>query len=398
MSNYCSNPATSVRASPYVWIWLVILLVVMIRSYLHPDKHSVFPIYSNAVAKWMEGKDSYKRTPADGMTDVYRYVPPVTVGLIPFTLLGNAAGGVLWRLVGVGVFLFGAHKFWKCFLDDNIGQRDSIYYWILLMPLSLTSINNGQANTLLVGLLLLATVMLVENKGVYAGVCFAIACVLKIYPLCFVLLLVPWFSLKAWIGFFGTLLMASLLPFTVQNPSYVVGQYESWFLHSSQGNRMDWTLERSYRDAWLVIRAWKIPVTQGTYKVIQGLSFLSMAGVFYCGYWKNLPSRSVCCYGLLVGSLWLLLFGPATESSTYIFASLPLAFGWFQARNQENRKYCWLYYLGVGLFALAILAGLAKRTDLIHALGFHPLGALSLLIFFIFVWIYKLWESRQEIA
>ena len=70
----------------------------------------------------------------------------------------DGLGGALWRLVNYAVF-FGAFAwFVKVVLPgaERLGEKGLAALWLLLLPLSLGSMNNGQANVLLMGLLLAA--------------------------------------------------------------------------------------------------------------------------------------------------------------------------------------------------------------------------------------------------
>src|SRR5262245_57614658 len=167
-----------------VFAWAAIMLVICVRVLIQPQEHSVYPIFSYAAEKWVEGKDLYtgERWPE---LDLYRYSPLVAALLVPFSLFPDGVGGVLWRLVSFGVFAWGFA--WWCrratpggeFLTD----RQRAMLWLLLIPLSLASLNNGQANVIVTGLLLLAITGAGERRWNLAAVCMALACLFKIYPI-----------------------------------------------------------------------------------------------------------------------------------------------------------------------------------------------------------------------
>ena len=89
-------------------LWVICAAIVSVRAYLKPYNHSVYHIYSHAVSNWCNGISTYQLEPSEGIPrDVYRYCPPATILFLPFYYLGDALGGVVWRLIGLAFFLYG---------------------------------------------------------------------------------------------------------------------------------------------------------------------------------------------------------------------------------------------------------------------------------------------------
>src|SRR4051812_9875003 len=86
-----------------VGLWTVAVLVVCSRAALAPARNSVYPIFTGAAANWMAGAGLYGATYPD--RDVYRYSPLVAGLYVPFALLPDGLGAVLWRLLNAGFFL-----------------------------------------------------------------------------------------------------------------------------------------------------------------------------------------------------------------------------------------------------------------------------------------------------
>ena len=126
----------------------------------------------------------------------YRYAPLVSVLFVPFGLLPDGLGGALWRLINYTCFFGSFAWFQRVVLPgaNDLGDKAKAALWLLLLPLSLGSMNNGQANVLLVGLLLAAAAAVVTERWTLAASLLAGACLLKVYPLAIALLMLTWFS------------------------------------------------------------------------------------------------------------------------------------------------------------------------------------------------------------
>src|SRR5262245_46832889 len=105
-------------AAPYDWMrlaiiaWTIILVGVSIRILIWPQHHNIFPIFAGAGQDWVNGEDLYFVEPSNRhRLDHFRYSPLVAALLVPFGLLPEQLGSVLWRLVNAGTFL-GALVWW----------------------------------------------------------------------------------------------------------------------------------------------------------------------------------------------------------------------------------------------------------------------------------------------
>src|SRR5207245_1638042 len=98
-------------------IWVVLVLVIVVKSYLFPTKQTVYPNYLNAGEHWLEGTDAYEMRRDEAGKFIprmssYRYSPLVSALYTPLALLSDAWGGALWRLgsfscyaLALGLFL-----------------------------------------------------------------------------------------------------------------------------------------------------------------------------------------------------------------------------------------------------------------------------------------------------
>src|SRR5207237_9491226 len=128
----------------------------------------------------------------------YRYSPLVAVCFAPFSLLPDATGAVLWRLLNVGVFIVALAWWSESVLPGPLTRRQRVVLFLLVLPLAVGNLNNGQSNLLVLGLILMAVAALANAGGpvtdswrfALAAVCLALASLFKIYPIAIGLLLV----------------------------------------------------------------------------------------------------------------------------------------------------------------------------------------------------------------
>src|SRR5262249_60051181 len=99
----------------------------------------------------------------------------------PVGLLPVAPGGCLWRLANAAAFLGGFA--WWCaavlpgWRSLSAGRRAAL--WLLLVPVSVGSLNNGQSNPLVAGLLLAAVAGVADRRWNVAAACVAGASLVK---------------------------------------------------------------------------------------------------------------------------------------------------------------------------------------------------------------------------
>lgn len=328
-------------------LWIAVLLIVCVRSFFYPRTHSVYPIFAQAGRDWMADDDAYFPG-KDRNLDQYRYSPLVTVSLIPFSTLPDALGGVLWRLLNVGVYLGGflwfCQRAWHAHAGPNIERlpherwaggmarkedgadkcRRSLVL-LLLLPLSIGSLNNGQANLLTIGLLLIGVTACVVERWTLAAVTVALACYLKLYPLAIGLLLIVVFAKQFSWRFGLAMALGFVLPFALGNPAYVGQAYSSWLDRLAADQRTFSPESAGYRDCWFLLKTCGVPITRQVYLFLQLGAACTVAAVCAVGRLQGCSARQLAGCVFSLGCCWMVLFGPATESCTYCFVAPVLA-------------------------------------------------------------------------
>lgn len=357
--------------------WGVALIAVCGRTLVWPHTHSVYPIFIGAARRWRAGVSLY--APVSGL-DQFRYSPVVAALLTPLSLLPDRLGGVLWRLLNAGVLL-GAVAWWtRAGLPRTLSASERAVLFLLLLPLSLGNLNNGQANPLMLGLLLGAIVAAAEESWTLASVGVALASFLKIYPVVVGLLLVLLYPRRFAGRFVAALACGATLPFLFQQPGYVVAQYEEWIRHLLSEPRYGW-MEVWYSDARLLWRAWLVPLGFRSYLVMQIVTAAGIAVLCLAAQRARWPPRRLLTLMLGLTCCWMTVFGLSTESATYILLAPVLAWALLEAWLERlplalRATLVCSYMLLVSTQVAGWFPGMVSR---VRELGTQPLAALLLL-------------------
>lgn len=380
-------------------VWTSVLLVVCVRTAIQPRTRSLFYTWASAGANWVGGQNLYYH---DDWTDLdqFRYSPLVAVSFAPLALLNERVGNVLWRLFDGGVFLGGLWWWLRTVLPGAGTNPLKAVVVLLVVPLALASLSNGQTNPLVIGFLLAATAALHEERWNLAALFVAAACALKLYPLAVGLLLVLVHPRQLSWRLALALLAVALLPFCFQRPAYVLDQYQQWFQRLATNDRKDLAPELSttYRDLWLLFRVAHVPVTPILYLSIQLATAALCAAVCVAARWLRVGKARQLTAALMLGCCWMTLCGPATESSSFVQVAPALAWALVAARREGwPAPLRWLVAASCALLLAGVLAGL-KWTGIIHGLGVQPLGTLLLFVVYLAAAVRALLSAKNQVA
>jgi hypothetical protein len=400
-------------------LWLAVVLVISARCALKPRQRTLYTTWAGAGRDWIIGRDLY-RTSWEWHQDQFRYSPLVAVLFVPFSYLPEGVGGVVWRLLNAGVLLGGFACWLRAAAPRTTTPREQAALFLLMLPLSLGSLNNGQPNPLVIGLLLLAVAAIGRSRWNSAAVLVMLAIALKVYPIAVGLLLVAAYPRR----FAPRLLLAVLaglaVPLLCQRWDYVQEQYSLWFGRLGGDDRKTWPWHMAYRDLWLLLRVLGIRISPLTYTGLQVLAAAGAALLCVAGRQRGWDRPRLLLAVLALGSCWMTLLGPATESSTYALLAPVLAWAVLEATRAPWENWAispaghtpwpwatrWMPAAAWWLFVLTVLAGLPPgappsadpslhplavvaqavrqghfpATNQVHALGLHPLAALLLTV------------------
>ncbi len=359
-----------------VTCWVVLLLSVCGRLiFASPRTHTVYPIFANAARNWQAGEGMYGKL--DGL-DYFRYSPAVAAFFVPWTALSDRAGNVLWVLLNAAAFLGGLAWWLRAVALVPADRRAAVY--LLVLPLALISLNNGQSNALILGLLLAATAAAASGRWALCAACVAAATLFKVYPLAVGLLLVACYP-RPLTGRLAVALVVGLaLPFLFRPPGYVVEQYLGWVQHLRGSDRSAWPLYTCPRDLQMLFRVWLVPLSPAVNQAVQFAAATGFAAVCLAARRAGWPTPRLLVLVVGLGCCWMTLLGPATESSTYTLLAPSLAVAlvgaWRELAPLWERA---ALAASFGLFVVTLLVGMFPDSWRFKSLGPQPFAALLLL-------------------
>jgi Glycosyltransferase family 87 len=365
------------RVSDYrvpVLIWGVILAVTCLHGLFRPGDHSTFPCFREGGQHWLEGDPLYQEIGTS-----CRYSPLFHIFMVPFTVIPIGLGSLLWRLLNTAVFLGGMFCWMRTLLPANLGVMQKSLLFLLPIPLAFGSLFNGQANLLMVGLMLLTLASIQAEQWKRGALWLTLSCMLKAYPLALGLVLMLIYPRRFAVPFLVFIALDLALPFAMHRPEYVAQQYANWGRALHSDDRSDMPFHRAYRDLWLLCRRLQLPLSKMGYHGVQlGTALLVAAATWWISR-RRADRRMVLNTAFGYSCCWMILCGPATESCTYVVLGPTLAWAIIEAWRSNSSPWVKGLLLGsCGLFLSCLLASMFPFVALYHSWGPHPFGALLL--------------------
>jgi Glycosyltransferase family 87 len=386
-----------------VCLYLVLVVATCTRSALRPHRQSLFPVWKLAGHDWLTSHDLYADKPGgDPIRLSYRYSPLVAGLFTVCDLVPEALGNVVWRVINIAAFL-AALGWWLAKglpFECNPARRGLVF--LLAAPLALGSLNNGQVNLLLIALMLAAVTASGLERWNVAALCLALAIMFKLYPVALALLLVMVYPRRLGLRLLIGLALVAAVPFLMQDPEYVARQYQLWFGKVADGDnhRRFWPLDAGYRDVWLLIRAWEMPVDLHWYTRLQLAGGASCAVFTFLAILRLGRGRETLFAVLTMAMAWMLLLGPAPESCTYVLAAPTMTVWLVYTAGTRNWPAHYLAVCGYGLLILCVIAGTySPMIRLYQGSGLQPVGVILYSVGFVGSLAGRLlWPDRPVIA
>jgi hypothetical protein len=369
---------------PGIWIlsagivWTLVLSGLVVRfSCGWAHRAYAFNDYMLAGLHWMRGEYLYANWRG------FIYSPVIAAFFAPFSCLPPAFAYSLWLCANAAALLGGLAALFNTNLFTGFSQKGVGIVYLLLVPLGLGNLDVGQANPLVVGMLMFAIAAVRVKRWNIAALCVAIPTFLKIYPLAVGKLI----SVIAPRRFVWRLLLALLLlgvaPFLFQHWSYVSDQYHAWIETRISDNRVGYPEKYVPIDLWFLLH-WvgRLPIQPWFYSLIQ--SGVGASAALFCiwGTWKNWKIERVLIGLFFLSSVWMPLCGPATESNTYLLLVPALILALVQSfHERQSTVFCALLAFA---FALQLVSNASRALYLLHfkqrwVFSAQPLSALLFL-------------------
>lgn len=356
-------------------LWIIALLVVSARIIFVSHRNDLFAIYTDAGTRWLRGEPLYTTTSG------FIYSPLVAAFFVPFSFLPHWLGAILWRWANA-VALVGAISWWlKSRLHAKIEPSQFPLVFLLLLPLAIGNLNNGQVNPLMIGLVMMAILAAYSGRWTLSAVCVAIATYFKVYPLSVGLLLVLIYPRQLVWRLFIALLIFGILSFLLQHPAYVTEQYQRWFHTRVNDNRR--MNHGASRDFAMILKALHINLSKQAFMVFQLLASGGTAAVCFMGKVCGWTTEHLLVTLFTLACCWMLLFGPSTESATYIMLAPAVVFALIQALREPTPP--WMQGLLFGSFAILLSALVLNSFFNIkknyYSMSVQPIGAVLFILY-----------------
>ena len=315
----------------FAWgAWGLALIVIFVRVWFKPGSHSVFTVFRQAGAHWMKAESLYGQA-GTWQGSKFLYSPLAAAAFAPFSLLPENIAGVAWRLIGGAALMAAAYAISRIvWAGPSVSWKRSAGL-LALLPVSLSNLNNGQANPLVLGLILFSVVSLLTERWFLCALCLGIVGYFKLYPLALGLLLavvfprrLPWRLLIAVTGLF-------VLSLLLQHPSYVISQYADWMAHLGELRRRSAGEFGRWRDAYFLLRTAHVPITPRLWVVAEVITGIGAGAFCVWGVYRGWQAGRRVFAATGLGCVWMVLFGPASEAASYMLLAPAMIYGVLQS-------------------------------------------------------------------
>ena len=359
-------------------VWTLALAGLVVRfSCGGAHRAYAFNDYTLAGLHWMRGEYLY------GSWRGFIYSPVTAAFFAPFSCLPPALAYSLWLFANAAALLGGLGALFNTNLFPDFRQKGVGIVYLLLLPLGLGNLDVGQANPLVVGLLMFAIAAVRVKRWNIAALCVAIPTFLKIYPLAVGMLICVIAPRRFVWRLLLALLLLAVAPFLFQHWSYVSDQYHAWIETRISDNRIHYPEKYVPIDLWFLLH-WvgRLPIQPWLYSLIQ--IGAGAAAALFCiwGTWKNWKIERVLIGLFFLSSVWMPLCGPATESNTYLLLVPALILALVQSfHERQSTVFCALLAFA---FALQLVSNASRALYLLHfkqrwVFSAQPLSALLFL-------------------
>lgn len=382
--------------------WAVGLAAILIRLLLLPvGARTLFPVYHLAGRNWAAGADLYPERPQGPGYPLFRYSPSVALALAPLAALPEKAGDCGWRLLNAAALLGGLYGMARRVVPAALTRGQTAALLALLLPAGIGHLSNGQCNALVIGLVLMAFAAAAGHRWNLAAGCLAVASLFKLYPVAAGLLLAALYPRRFGPRFLVAVALGAALPFAFQTPDYVLRQYALWANYALAEDRSAWGLEGTNVDLHLLVRVWVGPMSLGAYRVVEVAAGVLFAAACLAAWRVGRPERRRLTLALGLACVWMTVFGPATESPTYLLLAPCVAWGVLSGWVEPTRPLVrGLMLTSYALFLSVQLVGWSGALFFAYrTLGPQPVaGLLYLVALLLQEWTWRPAPPRAEAA
>lgn len=362
-----------------ICIYLLLAIIAGGKQYLHHSFNN-YLIYKFVYFHTTDLQNLYHNYPE--FLDSNHYGPLFSILILPFAILPDGLGMMLWNLANVSILL------WGIFSLPLPNKKKVVIAWICAHE-ALTALFSFQFNIALTGIILLSFSYLVKRKELQSAFFIAAGTLIKLYGI--VGLAFFFFSdhkLKfIWSGIVAFIILFAL-PMAISSPSFIIQSYTDWYVSLAHKNSLNASLT-SFQDISIMGMARRITgnvtIPNGPF-LLGGLLLFALPYLRFRQY-QNLGFRLMLLSSTLI---FTVIFSSGSESPTYIIAFAGIAI-WFVVQPQPKNK--WI----IAMFIFAFLLTSLSPTDIFprafkEFVRLYSLKALPCII----IWLTIIYQMMKE--
>ncbi|MCB2409778.1 glycosyltransferase family 87 protein [Hymenobacter lucidus] len=361
------------------------VFVTVVVSFQHYFKNTInnYLIFVKPFFNLLEGKNLYLEYP-EYYYDTYKYSPVFALFMGAFAWMPNWLGLLLWNVLNNVVFYTAARRLFP-------ETRRQLLFLLLVFLDVMTALHNSQANCLLVGLMLWTYLNLENKKPIWAGLCIALAFLIKIYGVGIGLLFLfypGFFRNSFWAALWLVLLGFS--PLLVVSWSEFQMIYQGWYdIVRASATGVQLSL-MGVLETWFGLQLSKGAVQ------LTGLVALLLP-LAYWRRWTDTHYRRLYVASILI---FVVIFNQMAESPTFIIAVSGFVF-WF-LYYRRSTPLAWPLFVLVALFTSLAATDIYPHFIRSGVFDTYKIKAVPMILAWVFIqWqllFFPRWQARLAAA
>ena len=341
-------------ALPVLW-FLLPVVAVSLKLSIGPAAYNNYLIYKHVFLHVLEGADLYAFYPADHLYQNH-YGPSFSLLIVPFALLPDVVGGMLWALTGAACLFIALQK-----LPISVTGR-LVLMCIVLVEMT-GSLQNLQFNTMLCAWVILSWCFLREGRLWPAAMLISAGMLVKLYGILGILF-------TPFNGRFGRMILAMslatillvALPMLYADPEFIIRSYADWYLRLVGKNAEN--ISTNLTDGMQDLSAMGMFRRMTGWNTLSNLWFLLPAGLLmlapliHRNQWQEPRFQMNYLAQLLIG---MVVFSTSAESPTYVIAVTGFAI-WFVQYLPKPSAFVWILLIAVVVLTILSPTDIFPRT------------------------------------
>jgi hypothetical protein len=336
-----------------ILFWFAVAFIAILSEVLRYSINN-YLIFKQVFWHVINQKNLFNNYPAE-YQDANHYGPLFSFIIAPFAVLPTWLGCIFWGLANATILLLSIRKL-------NISRQKQLIIIAITAIEMMTAIHNEQFNPMIGAWIILAYVLVEDEKDFWATLFIAAGFLTKIYGIGALLFFV--FSkhkMRFALSFIFWLILLFILPMLYSSPQYIISCYRQWFdsLVSKNDQNIGGYNSAGFQDIsvmGMIRRITNNPAFKNMY-VLLPAALIIVAPLIRL---KQYAHKNFRLSYLAIVLLSVVIFSSSAESSTYVIAVCGVAI-WYILHYTKNTK--WVNALLILLFLLTILS----PTDLYPA-------------------------------